>query len=100
MDGEKAGVKSSQNANPPPATPWSRARHAFTRSIPGTVGLAVCALMILACVASMPWTMGAAARGDAPGSPRYDVQYRTARHLPPSWWGADPAEPGDSAAAR
>jgi len=81
--------------------PSPRRDNPLTRSAAGMVGMAILGVVLLACVATMPWTLGrAAGRGDAAGSPRYDVQYRTARHLPPAWWPPDSRETGDTAASR
>lgn len=56
--------------------------------------MAFLAAMLVACLGSLPWTLAlVSAPGDHPGnvaatgSPRYDRQVRTARQLPPSWWG-------------
>lgn len=53
----------------------------FTRSIPGVIGMAFLALIVLACVATLPWTLG----DIGGGSPRYNAQDRLAWQLPP-WW--------------
>ena len=71
--------------SPPPRSPWST----LTHSVPGVIGLVVLAIMVGACVLTIPWTFGSSAPSQ-PGmvaSPRYDDQIRTARHLPPFWWG-------------
>lgn len=54
----------------------------------GIAGVAFLALMLIACVGTLPWSLG---RVPTPGraiefsSPRYDDQHRSARHLPPFW---------------
>lgn len=74
----------------------------LTRSVAGLVGLSVLGMVVLACVLSLPWTLGrVSATGVSAGSPRYDEQVRTARHLPPAWWGARVGETGqDTQASR
>lgn len=68
---------------PPPARD-----HPLTRSVAGMIGMGFLAFMLIACVGTLPWTMGrASAVGSGAGVPGYDVQYKTARHLPPWWWG-------------
>jgi len=74
----------------------TRRGNPLTRSAAGVVGTVVLGVVLLACVGTMPWTLGTG----ADGSPRFDVQYRTARHLPPSWVGVDVSEVGDTAAGR
>jgi oligopeptide transport system permease protein len=67
----------------------------FRSSIAGLTGLVVLGIMLLACVGSLPYTLGKAAPGeDGAGSPRFDAQDRLARQLPPTWWPAprDPVE--------
>jgi oligopeptide transport system permease protein len=82
---------------PPPVveSPWRRFAKGGTGKA-AVVGLVFLVGMILACTASLPWTLGSAEAG---GGPRYDHQYRTARHLPPSWIGVDAGEVGDDTAA-
>ncbi len=60
-------------------------------------GLGFLAVMVLACVATLPWTLGAVNEDGGNISARFDVQHRTARHLPPFWWGSGA---DDSAAER
>ncbi len=69
---------------PPPARD-----NPFTRSWAGLVGLGFLAFMVLACMATLPWTLD-----------RYDQQDRLARQLPPSWWPArgDVEDPNSEAA--
>lgn len=49
----------------------------FTRSWAGILGVGFLLLMVLACIATFPWTLD-----------RYDTQDPLARQLPPSWWPA------------
>jgi ABC-type dipeptide/oligopeptide/nickel transport system permease subunit len=59
------------------------------------IGAGFLLVMVALCVGTLPWTLGRTAPpGGGPGAPRYDLQYPTARHLPPSWWGVDAAETG------
>lgn len=80
----------------------------LTRSVAGIIGLTFLAGMLLACIATLPWTfpkhptdgtevLPESARREASG---YDEQVREARHLPP-WWapGGSPARPGTPAFA-
>jgi ABC-type dipeptide/oligopeptide/nickel transport system permease subunit len=75
----------------------------LTRSLAGVVGMAFLAIMVVACIGSLPYTLGRVyepGAGEASGSPRFDRQYRTARHIPP-WWAGVPSERGeDTVAAR
>lgn len=75
----------------------------LTRSTAGLIGLGFLAVMLLACVATLPWTLSRVPEPGAPaatGSPRYDLQYRTARHLPPTWWSGGVEQGVDTAAMR
>ncbi|MDX2114665.1 MAG: ABC transporter permease [Planctomycetota bacterium] len=59
----------------------------FARSWTGLMGLAVLLTFIIACVGSLPWTLGSAGR-DATGLPlpaRYKQGDLSASLLPPSW---------------
>lgn len=60
---------------PPPARD-----NPLTRSWLGVAGIVFLVAMLLACLGSMPYTLG---RVDE--SPRYASQDRHGRHLPPSW---------------
>lgn len=68
---------------PPPARD-----NPLTRSVAGVIGMVFLAVMVIACIGTLPWTMGRSrgVSGEHDGPPRYDVQYKTARHLPPFWW--------------
>ncbi len=81
-----------------------RPRNPFTRSVPAFLGLSFLLLIVVACLCTLPWTLArVTSRGGtaAAGVPRYDVQYRTARHLPPSWWWGKTREASvDDAATR
>lgn len=67
----------SEALTPAPPGRWSR----VLRSPAGLVGLGVLLLMVVACVGSLPWTLGAAA-GDVP---RYKAGSLDAYLLPPDW---------------
>lgn len=77
----------------------------FTRSVAGIIGMAFLGVIVLACVGTLPWTLGTTretgAEGGSFGSPRYNAQDRLAWHLPPTWTGtpADEDRP-DSAFKR
>ncbi|GIK17942.1 MAG: ABC transporter permease [Leptolyngbya sp. PLA2] len=75
-----------------PAPTLERATHvsagaAFRRNRSAVVGLVVIVLMVLACLCTLPWTLGNAP-GEA-GIPRYNAGEPRAGRLPPSWWRAD-----------
>lgn len=56
----------------------------LTRSKPGMIGFAVLAIMFVACLGTLPWTLSAPA-----GVPRYDAGAPIEGRLPPSWMGYD-----------
>lgn len=58
----------------------------LTRSKAGLCGMIFLALMLLACVATLPWTLSSAGSGD---TPRYNAGTPKAGRLPPSWWAHD-----------
>jgi oligopeptide transport system permease protein len=62
----------------------------FTRSIPGLIGMAFLAIMALACIGSLFWTLrpppGAPA---ADPTPWYNAGDPRAGYLPPWWWTPD-----------
>jgi ABC-type dipeptide/oligopeptide/nickel transport system permease subunit len=59
-----------------------RRDHPLTRSVAGMIGMGVLAVLVLACVGTLPWTLSAA----GPGLPvRYDDQNLAANRLPPGW---------------
>jgi len=63
----------------------------FTRNIAGLSGLAVLAVMMIACLGSLPWTLGAVAvtaDGDLE-VPRYNSGSPREGRLPPAWAGYD-----------
>ena len=67
----------------------------FAGSWAARLGLIVLALIVTVCLGSLPWTLArVTGRGGSAvgGVPRYDVQYRTARHLPPTWWGVNASD--------
>ncbi len=55
----------------------------FTRSIPGVIGLAFLGVTVLACVATLPYTLG------GPGASRYKIDDARAVRLPPWWFRPD-----------
>ncbi len=59
----------------------------LTRSMPGMIGLGVLALMFIACLGSLPWTLssGSDGQGQSMGVPRYDAGDPIEGRLPPSW---------------
>ncbi|HVU62595.1 MAG TPA: ABC transporter permease [Phycisphaerales bacterium] len=83
----------------------NRPRHRRIR--PGIIGLGFLLAMFLTCIATLPWTLGTVRSPGGGASSRIDLQLRTARHLPPSWWGfgahersSDPASKRLEATAR
>lgn len=60
----------------------------LTRSIAGMLGMGVLAVMFVACLGSLPWTLssGVDSSGQTVGVPRYDAGSPKAGRLPPSWW--------------
>ncbi len=93
----------ASSALPAPA-PRPGALRTMLRTPLGVIGLAYLALVFLACVVTLPYTLGQAPpTGDGAAAPRFDAQDGQARHLPPSWWGVgddDPQQEGDTAARR
>lgn len=59
----------------------------LTRSVSGMVGFAVLVLMFIACLGTLPWTLGTAvdASGQPTGVPRYDAGTPIGGRLPPVW---------------
>lgn len=68
-----------------------RRDHPLTRSVPGMIGLGVLVVMLVLCLATLPWTLSSAANDEAQSSavPRYDAGDPIEGRLPPSWWGFD-----------
>lgn len=60
----------------------------LTRSVAGMLGMGFLAVMILACLVTLPWTLG---RGET-GEPRYNAGVSAAGRLSPSWIAPDPDE--------
>ncbi len=71
-----------QKAVPALLAPPRKKDNPFTRSVAGMIGAAVLAIMLGACLFSLPWTMG-----DSPsaGVPRYRAGNLDATKLPPAW---------------
>ncbi len=67
--------------------PPIRRDNPFTRSVAGMVGTLFLAVMAVACLGTLPWTLG-----DAGGSPRYNAGAPIDARLPPSW---APKDEGD-----
>lgn len=62
--------------------PARKGEHPLTRSKPGILGLIVLALMFIACLGTLPWTLGSAS---GVGVPRYDAGAPIEGRLPPNW---------------
>jgi ABC-type dipeptide/oligopeptide/nickel transport system permease subunit len=61
----------------------------LTRSLAGMIGMGFLALIVVACLASLPWTLGAVTTPgstDTNATPRYNAGTPKAGRLPPSWW--------------
>lgn len=83
----------AQDAVPALPTPPLPRDHPLTRSAPGLVGMGFLALMVLACLGSLPWTLTTvpatqtAADGTlSPGTVRYNAGRPQAGRLSPWWW--------------
>lgn len=73
------------DAAPALDAPQKRRDNPLTRSRSGLVGLIFLVLMIVACVGTLPWTLGSGTDGVA----RYNEGSPRAGRLPPFWWPAD-----------
>ncbi len=84
-------VIEAQEPIPAMRAPARRRDNPLTRSTTGMIGMGVLVLMLLACLGSLPWTLGSArdASGRAIGVPRYDAGSPIEGRLPPSWWPFD-----------
>ena len=71
------------------AAPPLKRDNPFTRSVPGLIGMAFLGLMLLACLGSLPWTLGSPGQH---GVPRYNEGSPIAGRLPPSWVTPTPAQ--------
>jgi oligopeptide transport system permease protein len=63
----------------------------LTRSIAGMLGMGVLVVMFVACLGSLPWTLGSERgfNGEQTGVPRYDAGTPSEGRLPPRWWSYD-----------
>lgn len=70
----------------PPAVP---ARFALLRTPTGLIGLGVLLSMVLACLLTLPWTLGevraSSGAGGGSGVPRYNLGETSQNRLPPFW---------------
>lgn len=57
----------------------------LTRSVAGMLGMGFLVVMVLACLVTLPWTIG---RGET-GEPRYNAGVSAAGRLSPSWMSPD-----------
>lgn len=66
----------------------------LTRSVAGLIGVGFLAVMLLACLGSLPWTLGVAAgvREGQVGLPRYNFGEAREGRLPPWWWPPSPEQ--------
>jgi hypothetical protein len=63
----------------------------LTRSLAGVLGLAFLGAMLIACLGTLPWTLGSA--DDATSAvPRYSSGEPAAGRISPMWWPADERE--------
>jgi len=58
----------------------------LTRSVAGLIGVGFLAVMLLACLGSLPWTLGSSGREGEIGLPRYNQGEAREGRLPPWWW--------------
>ncbi|MBL4808910.1 MAG: ABC transporter permease [Phycisphaerales bacterium] len=70
------------------AAPTRHRDNPFTRSKPALIGFAFLALMFLACLGSLPWTL-TAIDSSVSEVPRYDTGDPKSGRLPPQWWPYD-----------
>lgn len=64
----------------------------LTRSFAGLAGMGVLFVMFVACLGSLPWTLGYATdstTGQHSGVPRYDAGEPKSGRIPPTWWSYD-----------
>ncbi|TVQ59415.1 MAG: ABC transporter permease [Phycisphaerales bacterium] len=66
----------------PPALTAPRRDNPLTRSLAGMIGFGALVVMMLACVGSLPWTLGP---DPTTGVPRYRASNLDAHRLPPLW---------------
>src|SRR5690606_1147653 len=72
--------------SPPPAPPPTR-DNPFTRSTPGLIGIAFLSLIVMVCMATLPWTLGSpAATNGVASPPRYNIGEPQEGRLAPWWW--------------
>lgn len=78
---------------PAMAAPPAARDNPFTRSAAGLVGIGFLTLMVLACVATLPWSLApSSGRDSASAVPRYNAGDTAAGRLSPFWWPAHPDE--------
>lgn len=62
----------------------------LTRSVAGLIGIGFLVLVVIACLASLPYTLSREALPDGTlGAPRYNAGDPKLGRLPPSWWPVD-----------
>jgi len=68
--------------------PPAKQRNPLTRSVAGLLGTAFLTLITLACLATLPWSLGPVEErgGEGASVPRYNAGTPRAGRLPPSWW--------------
>ena len=64
----------------------------FTRSVAGMIGAAVLAVIVVACLATLPWTAGVRGGVGEAATPRYRAGNLEATRLPPLWARHDDTE--------
>ncbi|MFG0326313.1 MAG: ABC transporter permease [Phycisphaerales bacterium JB037] len=77
---------------PAMAAPPRAKDNPLTRSVAGVIGLGVLGVMLVACLATLPWTLGVVCwtpQGEDASEAsmsRYNIGDTSAETLPPSWW--------------
>lgn len=77
---------------PAMAAPPRAKDNPLTRSAAGVIGLGVLAVMLVACLVTLPWTLGVVSwtpQGEDASEAsvsRYNIGDTSAETLPPSWW--------------
>jgi len=91
-------TKPAPESIPALAVPTRHRDNPITRSKPALIGLAFLAMMFIACLGSLPWTL-TAVDTSVSEVPRYDTGDPKSGRLPPQWWPYDEIDTQRSIAA-